>query len=110
MLLGFTFGTTKSLRKAFYNAQKGETVELEQEKISVSVDRPIRQIRFSADESQLLIATERGSIMNYSVSDINTNVRQYKHSIKILFFYLLYVPLEKCCSSYSYIQLESRNC
>lgn len=29
--------------------------------------------------------------MNYSVSDINTNVRQYKHSIKILFFtYFMY--------------------
>lgn len=78
--LGFTFGTTKALRNAFFNADKGATVKLEQEnKISVNVPKPIRQVRFSADETQLLVATQGGIVLVYNVNDITTNVRYFEY-------------------------------
>lgn len=70
---GFSFGTTKSLRKTFYAADKGQTVNLEEDKISVKLDKAIRQIRFSADESQLFIAAEGGVLLIFRVDDIKSN-------------------------------------
>lgn len=62
------------MRKTFYAADKGQTVNLEEDKISVKLDKAIRQIRFSADESQLFIAAEGGVLLIFRVDDIKSNV------------------------------------
>ncbi|KAI9258374.1 hypothetical protein EDC94DRAFT_169377 [Helicostylum pulchrum] len=63
---GFILDSTKLLRKTFYSAQKKTTVALEEGKISVSLKNAVRQIRFSAEETQLLVATEEGKRITYS--------------------------------------------
>lgn len=76
-LPGFILDSTKLLRKTFYSAQKKTTVALEEGKISVSLKSAVRQIRFSAEETQLLVATEGGKLLVYTVDDINNNVNIY---------------------------------
>ncbi|KAI9361508.1 hypothetical protein BD770DRAFT_408646 [Pilaira anomala] len=70
---GFVLDSTKLLRKTFYSAAKSETVALEEGKILIPLNSPIRQIRFSAKGSQLLVAAASGKLLSYSVDDILTN-------------------------------------
>lgn len=83
---GFVLDSTKLLRKTFYSAAKSETVALEEGKILVPLDSPIRQIRFSAKGSQLLVAAAGGKLLSYSVDDILANVNAL-FIIIILFFF-----------------------
>ncbi|KAI8069114.1 uncharacterized protein B0P05DRAFT_551606 [Gilbertella persicaria] len=75
---GFLFGNTKALRKTFYNTEKGATSTLEEDKVSVSLDRPVQQVRYSANEDQILIATAGGQLLVYSVHDVQTNKEHVK--------------------------------
>ncbi|KAG2230634.1 hypothetical protein INT48_005902 [Thamnidium elegans] len=70
---GFILDSTKLLRKTFYSAKKSATVALEEGKISVPLKSAVHQIRFSAEETQLLVATEGGKLLVYNVDDINNN-------------------------------------
>lgn len=72
---GFIFGVTKSLRTTFYSANKGETKKLTDNKVSVPLTTAIRQIRFSGDEKQILIAFEGGSLSVYNTEDILNQVK-----------------------------------
>ncbi|KAG1077170.1 hypothetical protein G6F42_025029 [Rhizopus arrhizus] len=68
---GFVFGLTKTLRTTFYSANKGEIKQLgDNDKVSVPLSTAIRQIRFSADEKQILIAFDGGSLSVYNTDDI----------------------------------------
>lgn len=72
---GFVFGVTKTLRTTFYSANKGETKQLPEDKVSVTLTTAIRQIRFSGDEKQILIAFEGGSLSVYNTEDILNKVK-----------------------------------
>lgn len=81
MKIGFTLSSTKALRETFFKASKGSNVPLEGDKIAVSLSKAIRQIRFSAEEDRLLIATEGGELLIYKVEDIKTNVRKRHNTV-----------------------------
>ena len=72
---GFIFGQTKALRSTFYKTEKGSVSEFE-DKITVSLENPVRHIRYSAEEDKLLIALPDGELLVYSVDDIQANVSQ----------------------------------
>lgn len=72
---GFVFGQTKALRSTFYKTEKRSVSELE-EKIEVALEKPVQQVRYSAEEDKLLIALTEGELLVYAVSDIQANVSQ----------------------------------
>ncbi|OBZ89560.1 hypothetical protein A0J61_02399 [Choanephora cucurbitarum] len=74
---GFIFGQTKALRSTFYKTEKGSVSEFE-DKITVSLEKPVRHIRYSAEEDKLLIALPDGELLVYLVDDIQANKDQVK--------------------------------
>lgn len=79
-LIGLTFGTTKSLRQTFYSADNGEAVPIKKDTITISLEKAVQQVRFSGDESLLLISLKGGSLSVYNVDDILTkvNLKEWK--------------------------------
>ncbi|KAI7900036.1 uncharacterized protein BX663DRAFT_519398 [Cokeromyces recurvatus] len=75
---GFIFSSTKALRKAFYGAEKSSTVQFEGDKIAISLLNPIRQIRITGDEKQILVATEGAELLVYNVDDIKKDKTEVK--------------------------------
>jgi hypothetical protein len=72
--LGFTFCSTKALRTTIYAANKGATVAFPQDKVSIAVSKPIRQLRFTATEEQIIVAVEGGEVFIYNVNDLESQV------------------------------------
>lgn len=82
--IGFVFGLTKTLRTTFYSANKGEIKQLgDNDKVSVPLSTAIRQIRFSADEKQILIAFDGGSLSVYNTDDILNQVGSFKQRVAL---------------------------
>jgi hypothetical protein len=96
--IGFTLCSTKALQNTFYEANRGDNVPLEGDKIAVALSKVIRQIRFSAEEDKLLVATEGAGLLVYKLEDIKTNVRDPKYIITML----LNPLLEGASSTYSH--------
>ncbi|KAI7883402.1 uncharacterized protein EV154DRAFT_605990 [Mucor mucedo] len=69
---GFTFGTTKSLRQAIYSANNGAAVTIDKDVICVPLEKPVQQVRFSGDETLLLVSLKGGNLFIYNVNDILT--------------------------------------
>ncbi|CAO3609562.1 unnamed protein product [Cunninghamella blakesleeana] len=67
---GFVFGQTEQLRKAFYDAEKGSTVTLDNKIIIPTTDGLVHHLQLSSDEKTIIVGLSNKSILTYLVSDI----------------------------------------
>ncbi|KAI8991887.1 hypothetical protein BDF20DRAFT_846974 [Mycotypha africana] len=69
---GFILASTRDLRKTFYSASKGAIVPFDN-KITVPIGEPIYQVRFTAEETQIIVAVSGGGLLLYNIAEIESN-------------------------------------
>lgn len=75
-ILGFVFGQTKQLRKAFYNSEKGSITSLENKTIISTAEGLVHHLRLSSDEKTIIVGLSNKTILTYQVSDILEKVKK----------------------------------
>lgn len=77
-LLGFVFGSTKSILKTFKTSEKGGMNILE-DKVSIKIDKgAVHHLRLNADERQIIVAIEGGHVLIYDAKDVFQQVFLFK--------------------------------